>query len=58
MKFSGKVGNGPRNSWLNFVDDPDKGSGYGSGSVSGTAKTCLGGGMHCPSASSYGRPME
>jgi len=23
----------------------------------GTRKTCLGGGMHCPSASSYGRPI-
>jgi len=23
MKFSGKVGNGPMNKWLNFADDPD-----------------------------------
>ena len=22
-----------------------------------TNKTCLGGGMHCPNVSSYGRPM-
>jgi len=41
MKFSGKVGNGPRNKRLNFDGDRDPG------------KACLGGGMHCPSASSY-----
>ena len=23
-----------------------------------TGKTCMSGGMHCPTASSYGRPME
>jgi len=23
MKFSGKVGNGPLNNWLNFGGDPD-----------------------------------
>jgi len=38
MKFSGKVGNGPMNKWLNFGGDPDHGSGsafdYGSRSVS------------------------
>jgi len=26
MKFSGKVGNGPINKWLNFGDDPNHGS--------------------------------
>ena len=45
MKFSGKVGNGPMSKRLNFDGagylDPDPGM------------TCLGGGMHCPSASSY-----
>ena len=44
MKFSGKVGNVPTNKWLNFGDDPDP--------YRDTDKTCLGGGMHCPSASS------
>ena len=24
MKFSGKVGNGPLNKWLNFGGDPDR----------------------------------
>jgi len=55
MKFSGKIGNGPMNKRLNFGGDPDRGSGYryGSGSISRHwYKTCLGGGMHCPSASS------
>ena len=51
MKFSGKVGNGPLNKWLNFGGNPDHGS--GSGSVCNTGKTCLGGGVHCPSAASY-----
>jgi len=48
MKFSGNVGNEPKNSWLNFGDDPDQGSGSGYvfGSGSGYAKTFLGGGMH------------
>jgi len=40
MKFSEKVDNGPMNKWLNFGGDPED-----------TGKTCLGGGMHCPSAS-------
>jgi len=42
MKFSGKVGNGPMNKILVAIRimDPDPG------------KTCLGGGMHCPGASS------
>ena len=33
MKFSGKVGNGPMNKWLNFGGNPDhrSGNGYGSG---------------------------
>jgi len=47
MKFSGKVGNRSMNKWLNFGDpdadtNPDR----------DTGKTCHGGGMHCPSASS------
>jgi len=42
MKFSGKVGDGTLNKWLNFGGNPDR----------DTVKTCLGGGMHCPSASS------
>jgi len=44
MKFSEKVGNGPMNKWLNFGGNPDPDH--------DTGKTCLGGGMHCPSASS------
>ena len=47
MKFSGKVGNGPMNKWLNFDGDPDP---YPYRDRP-TGKTCLGGGMHCPSAS-------
>jgi len=52
MKFSGTVGSGPMNKWLNFggeaiwIMDPDQ----------DTGKTCLGGGIpnakYCPSASS------
>ena len=49
MKFSGKVGNGPVNKWLNFRGDPD----HGSDAFPDPGKTCLGGGMHCPSASSF-----
>jgi len=44
MKFSGKVGNGPMDKRLNFGGDPDP--------YRDTGKVCLGGGMHCPSASS------
>jgi len=49
MKFSEKVSNGPVNRCLNFGGDPypdpdpDR----------DTGKTYLGGGMHCPSASSF-----
>jgi len=43
MKFSGKVGNRPLNKRLNFGGGPNCDNG----------KTCLGGGMHCPSASSF-----
>jgi len=54
MKFSGKLGNEPMNKLLNFGGDPDQGSGYDPDpdhdTVSG--KTCLGGAMHCLSASS------
>jgi len=53
MKCPQKVGNGPVNKWLNFADDPDHGSGPGYGYPDrDTGKTCLGGGMKCPSASS------
>ena len=45
MKFSGKMGNGPMNKLLNLGGDPFHGP--------DTGKTCLGGGVHCPSASSY-----
>jgi len=45
MKFSGKVGNGPMKKLLYFVGDPDP--------CHYTGKTCLGGGVHCPSASRY-----
>jgi len=50
MKVSGKVGNGPVKKFLNFGRDLDHGSGFGYGSVSGTAKACLGRDRHCPSA--------
>jgi len=40
MKFSGMVGNGK---WLNSGGNPHH----------NTGKTCLGGGMHCPSSSTY-----
>ena len=49
MKFSGKLSNGPMNKLLNFGVDPY----HRSGSLLQHCKTCLGGGMHCPSASSY-----
>jgi len=58
MKFSGKAHNGQLNKRLNFGGDPDQGSGYGFGGNPDpdpcryTGKTCLGEGMHCPSASS------
>jgi len=45
MRFSGKVGNGPRNKGLNFGGEPHPNR--------DTVKTCLGGGMHCHSASSW-----
>jgi len=48
MKFSVKVGNRPVNKLLNFGGDPDPDS----DPYHDTGKTCLGGGMHCPSASS------
>jgi len=53
MKFSGKTGNAPMNKWLNFGGDPDQDL----DSYHDTGKRWLGGDMHCPSASSYGRPM-
>jgi len=56
MKFSVKVGNGPMNRRLNFDGDPDTDP-YTDpypypDPYRDTGKTCLGGGMHCPSASS------
>jgi len=51
MKFSGKVGSGSMNR-LNFGGDLDHKSGWHLDQYHGTGKTCLGGGMHCPSASS------
>ena len=49
MKFSGKVGNEP-----SLGGDPDHGSGYADPDpYRDTGKTCLGRGMHFPSASSY-----
>jgi len=44
MKLSGKVGNGSVNKRLNF-------GGYYP--YRDTGKRCLGGGIHCPSASSF-----
>jgi len=79
MKFSGKVGSGSVNKWLNFDGDPchrlhtgiafrihhyweipkvvngHKSDVHTDSPDGGTGKTCCG--MHCPSASSYGRPM-
>jgi len=43
VKFLGNVGNGPMNKWLNFGGDLDLDK------YRDTGKTCLGGGMHCPS---------
>jgi len=45
MKFKRKVGSGPMNTLLNFDGDSDP--------YRDTGKTCLDGGMHCPSASSF-----
>jgi len=47
MKFSGKVGNWPMNKLLNPDGDPNPDPYRDSG------KTCHGGGMHCPSPSSF-----
>ena len=46
-KFSLEVGNAPMNKWMVAIQitDPDP--------YRDADKTCLGGGMHCPSASSY-----
>ena len=51
IKFSAKVGNGPANKWLNFGGDLIHG--FGSSGYRDTGETCLGGGMHCHSASSF-----
>ena len=52
MKFSGKVENWQMNKWLNFSDDPDPDPDTAPDPDRDTGKTCLGGGMHCPSVSS------
>ena len=44
MKFSGNIGNGTMNKSLNFGGNPPD-------PYRDTGKTCVGGGMHCPSAS-------
>jgi len=45
MKVSGKIDNGPMNKQLNFGGDLDHDR--------DTGKTYLGGGMHCPTASTF-----
>ena len=52
MKFSGKLGNGPKNKRLHFGGDPLQGSGS-MDPYRDTGETCLGGGMHCLSVSSF-----
>jgi len=76
-KFSGKVGNGPVNKWLNFGGDlhhcldtgtvfqicqyweiwkvvnGHKSAAHTASTDGDTGKTCLGGGVHYPSASSW-----
>jgi len=52
MKFSTKVDNGPVKKRLNFGDDPDHESDTDPDPYRDIGKTCLGGGMHCSSASS------
>jgi len=51
MKFSEKVGNGPVNKRLNFGGDPDTDPNPDPDPYRDSGKTCLGRGMHCPSAS-------
>jgi len=55
MKFSGKVGKGQLNKWWNFGGDSVNTSGYGHGSAQDVPWRRHS--MHCPSASSYGRPI-
>ena len=52
MKFSGKVSNGPVNKSLNFGGDLDQNPDTDPDPSRDTGKTCLGSGMHYPSASS------
>jgi len=52
MKFSRKVGNGSINKWLNFLAIRIKDTDMDPDPYLNTGKTCLGGGMHCSSASS------
>jgi len=53
VKFSGKVGNGPLNEWLNFDGDPDQVPDTDLDPHRNVGKTFLDWGMHCPSASSF-----
>jgi len=55
MKVPGKVCNGPVNKCLslNFGGAPDHGLFTDPDPYLYTGKTCLGGGVHCPNASSY-----
>jgi len=50
MKFSGKIGNGLMNKWLNFGGDTD--TDMDPDLDRNTGETCLDRGVHCPSASS------
>ena len=54
MKFLGKVGNDPMNKWLNFGGncEPIRQDRW-QDLYHDTGKMCLGGGMHCPSASRF-----
>ena len=48
-----------RHYWeIRKIDNGHKSAVHTDSSDGGTDKTCFGGGMHCPSASSYGRSME
>ena len=58
MKFSEKAENlfnGPMNKWLNFGGNPDTDpdSNTDPDPYHDTGKPCLGGGVHCPSASGF-----
>ena len=52
MKFSGKVGRWANEKMINFCGDPDTDTGPDPDPYRYAGKTCVGGGMHCLSASS------